>query len=755
MSGTSRTRPTTQRASRATGPAFPVIEAKLSIPPTREGVIPRDRLLRRLRASDGHSLVAVVAPPGYGKTTLLAQWAETDGRPVVWLTLDERDNDPSVLLTYLAVGLDRIRPIDRSVFRSLASPGTQTFSAVLRLVAAVQASDPMPLIVLDDTHLLTEGPSLDVLTELAAALPPGAHLAIGGRTDGALPFAVLRASGQLLEIGPEDLAMDDDETASLLRAVGAEILPDAVTHIVQRTEGWPVAAYLAALSFGSGAGRDGLQVFSGADRFVSDYVWSEILERVSPKDLRFMIRTSVLDRMYGPLCDAVAGARGSADTLRRLEAANLLLVPLDRRREWYRYHQLLRDVLRAELERREPARATELQRRAAEWYESEGILDAAVEHHIAADDAERAASLVTMLAQPMYRAGRLSTVRRWLAWLEEREAVADNAPLAILAGWLHAMTGDAAGAERWAAAAERSSFDGTLPDGSPSIDSWIAGLRALRCAEGAATMRADAERALVEIPPTSFFHASSLALMGVAKRLNGEPDDEPLYSDAADVGEATEAYPLACLSLGLLAASIASRGEWGAVETAIERASRTVDQAGLHEYWMSALVYAVRARLALHRGDREGARADLTRAQRLRPVLTHAIPWYAAQARLEMIRAHIALADPAGARTLLRETDEVLRRSPDLGTLDEEVTEVRRLVNAMPTGTTGASSLTAAELRLLPYLHTYMSFRDIAQRLFVSPNTVKTQAVSLYRKLEVSSRAEAMERAEELGLVDR
>jgi LuxR family maltose regulon positive regulatory protein len=732
-----------------------VIEAKLSIPPTREGVVPRDRLLRRLRASDGHPLVAVVAPPGYGKTTLLAQWAETDGRPVVWLTLDERDNDPSVLLTYLAAGLDQIRPIDNSVFRSLASPGTQTFSAVLRLVAAMQASDPKPLIVLDDAHLLTEGPSLDVMTELAAALPPGAHLAIGGRTDGALPFAVLRANGWLLEIGPEDLAMDDDETASLLRAAGAEILPDVISDIVQRTEGWPVAAYLAALSFGSGAGRDGIQAFSGADRFVSDYVWSEILERVSPKDLRFMIRTSVLDRMCGPLCDAVAGAKGSADILRRLEAASLLLVPLDRHREWYRYHQLLRDVLRAELERREPGRATELQRRAAEWYESEGILDAAVEHHIAADDAERAASLVTVLAQPMYRAGRVSTVQRWLAWLEAKEAVADKAPLAILAGWLHAMTGDAAGAQRWAAAAERSSFSGPLPDGSPSIASWIVGFRALRCVDGAAQMRADAQRALEEIPPTSFFHSSSLALMGVARRLNGEPDDEPLYADAADVGEDTEAYPLACLSLGLLAASIASRGEWGAVETAVERASRTVDQAGLHEYWMSALVYAVRARLALHRGDREGAQADLTRAQRLRPVLTHAIPWYAVQARLEMIRANITLGDPAGARTLLRETDDVLRRSPDLGTLAEEVQEVRRLVNAMPTGTTGASSLTAAELRLIPYLHTYMSFRDIAQRLFVSPNTVKTQAVSLYRKLGVSSRAEAMERAEELGLIDR
>src|SRR5512139_713033 len=178
---TTRTRSRSPGAARARGPAFPVVEAKLSIPPTRAGVIPRDQLLRRLRA-EGRPIVAVVAPPGYGKTTLLAQWAETSGRPVVWLTVDNRDNDPAVLLTYLAVGLDRVRPIDRTTFATLASPAAMLMAgAVPRLVAEMQGSDPRPLVILDDVHLLTETASMDVLTELAAALPPGSQLAIGGR----------------------------------------------------------------------------------------------------------------------------------------------------------------------------------------------------------------------------------------------------------------------------------------------------------------------------------------------------------------------------------------------------------------------------------------------------------------------------------------------------------------------------------------------------------------------------------------------
>jgi len=268
-------------------------------------------------------------------------------------------------------------------------------------------------------------------------------------------------------------------------------------------------------------------------------------------------------------------------------------------------------------------------------------------------------------------------------------------------------------------------------------------------------MREDAERAVAEIPPTSFFHGAARALLGVAMMMCGDPGGEAHFEDGADAGEAIKANPLAVQSLGLLAASRASRGDWASTEAVLARAAGIIAEANLDGYWTSGLVFALGARAALHRGDRQAARAELTRAQRLRPVLTHAIPWNAVLVRLELIRALLALADPAGARALLREIDDITRRRPDLGTLIEQVEEARRQVRALPAGTTGASTITAAELRLIPYLHTFLTFPEIAKRLFLSPNTVKTQAISLYRKLGVSSRGEAMERAEELGLIER
>ena len=742
------------RGPRAARPAFPVIEAKLSPPPQRPGLIPRHHLVGRLRQSQACPLVAVTAPAGYGKTTLLSQWAEADDRPVVWLSVDERDNDPSVLLTYLATGLNRIRPLDQKVFARIASPTDPVLSAV-QLAATLQASDRPALMVLDDLHLLTDLACLDSIGTLTARLPEGFQLAFGSRSDPSIPLARLRAEGRLLEIGPSDLALREDEAASLLRAVGVELQGAPVAEIVRRTEGWATGLYLAGLSIRSGASREMAEPFSGRDRFVADYVRSEILSAVPAKDLRFLIRTSVLDRMCGPLCDVVTGARGAAGTLERLERSSLFVVPMDRHREWYRYHPLFRDALLEELERREPGRAFELRGRAAGWHEMNGRLDEAVEYRLAAGDAERAAELATTLGASMYRTGRVATFQRWVEWFEQHGAIGDYAPLAIVAAWLSTLAGDAAGAVRWTDAAERAGSDGPLPDGSPSFGPWLAGLRSLRCAHGVAQMRADAERAVEDLPSSSFFYPAALFMLGVAEMLSGEPEAEIHLAEAAEVAEAAEAHPATVFSLAEVAVAASSRGDWTAAEVAIERARRLIERAHLEDFLPSMLAYAVGARLALRRGDQEQAREDILRAQHLRPMLTHAIPWAAVRARLELIRAHLALADPVGARTLLREIGDIQRHHPDLGTLGEQVEEARRKVAGMPGGPAGASALTAAELRLIPYLHTYLSFREIAQRLFVSPNTVKTQAISLYRKLGASSRGEAMARAEERGLIDR
>ena len=353
--------------------SFELLESKLHAPVVRHGLVDRTALIERLMAMPGPGVVSVVAPPGYGKTTLLAQWAALLGRRVAWVSADGLDNDPAVLLTYLAVAVDRVERIPPSVFRALAAPGAGVV-VVGSLVSAIGAMDQPVTVVLDHVDAVTNQDCLDALGELALSMPAGSRLAIGSRDALRLPAARLRAQGGIVEIGAEDLAMDDREAAALLKQAGLDLSGGDIHDLVERTEGWPAGLYLAALAMQAGSPRrDVVFSISGDDRYVGDFLRSEFLERVSPAEALFLIRCSILDRMCGPLCDATLSASGSGLVLEQLESRNLLVVPLDRRREWYRYHQLFKELLHAELKRREPEMTGALHSRAAEWYEANGM----------------------------------------------------------------------------------------------------------------------------------------------------------------------------------------------------------------------------------------------------------------------------------------------------------------------------------------------------------------------------------------------
>jgi len=729
--------------------SFELVEAKLHPPWARPGIVPRTELVDRLVAAQPR-LICAVAPPGYGKTTLLVQWAQRNPRRVGWISVDHHDNDPVVLLTYLAAALDRIEPIDPDVLLPLSLPGVVAATVMPRLAAEVSSMTEPVWLVLDHVELLSNQECLDAVAELAVRLPEGSCLALASRSRPPLPMRSW--GGRAIEMGVAELAMGMGEARQLLE--GAEVgLPDAdVDELVGRTEGWPVGLYLAALALRAGGpGPSAGPAFTGQDRFLADYLRSELLDRLSPELVAFLTRTAVLDQMSGPLCDAVLGGSGSGRLLASLEGSNLLLVALDRRQEWYRYHQLFRELLLAELDRREPGLAQQLHDRAAAWCEANDLPETAIDHAQAAGDPDRVARLVRGLAQPAYAAGRFSTVRRWLAWFEDQGLVQRYPPVAVQGAWLHALVGQPADAERWADAAERSSFTGTLPDGS-TTESWVALLRALLCRDGVERMRVDAQTAVAGLDPGSPWRATAILLEGIGYLLDGQADRaDPILAHAAEVAAEARAMPAASAALAERSIVAMDRDEWDQADTLAEQALGIMRAGRLDNYVMSPLIYAVAARTAIHRGDLALAREQLALAANLRPLLTYAMPHRSVQTLLELGRAHLALDDGAGARTVLSQARDILQRRPDLGVLPRQAEELWSRADSSDDKPTGVSSLTTAELRLLPLLPTHLTFAEIGQQLYVSRHTVKTQAISVYRKLGVSSRSQAVQRLQELG----
>ena len=732
--------------------------SKLSRPLVRHGTVRRPLLMERLARGDRAPIVSIVAPPGYGKTTVLSQWAERNGQSFAWVSVDERDNDPKVLLTYVAEALNRVQPIDERVFDALASPGSSVPGSVVPRLGSALASMTSPVaLVLDDVHMLRNRECQAALAVLADHVPDGSRLALAGRARPPLRVARLRTEGRILEIGPGDLSLNRSEASLLLRNADIAVGEDEVTELHRRTEGWPAGLYLAALYLREGGPLASAAVsFGGDDRLVSEYMESEFLARISRRRRAFLTRTAVLERMCGPLCDAVLDESGSAEVLADLERSNLLLVPLDRRGHWYRYHHLFRDMLLAELHRLEPGLMPVLHRRAAQWHERNGEPGEALGYWMKAGEPDSAAGLVATLAFPAYQQGRVATAERWFGWLDNY-APGENYPaVAVLAAMIFALTGKPGEAARWARVAEQATVAASLPDGSPSPDPGLLLLRALLCRDGVEQMRADAELAAKTMAAGSFWRTAATLYLGIAHLMAGDPDRaDVLFQDVAAGAQAGGVAVGPCVALAQRSLLAIARGAWEAAERHLAEAWSLARDAHLEDYPPVTILHAVAARIALHQGDRPRAVAELTRAQRLRPALTYAAPHLAVQVRIELARCHLALADFAAARILLQEVAEILTRRPGLGVFAEQAEDLRaELSRARGSFTPGASALTAAELRLLPLLPTHLSFPQIAEEMFLSPNTVKSEAMSVYRKLGASSRGQAVTRSRELGLLE-
>jgi LuxR family transcriptional regulator, maltose regulon positive regulatory protein len=731
-----------------------LIVAKLLRPLVRPSTIRRASLIDRLTRDDACPIVSVVAPAGYGKTTLLAQWAEHDGQAFAWVSVDETDNDPKVLLTYVAEALNAVEPIGQRVFDALASPVSSVHGSIVpRLGAAFAAMTAPVVLVLDDVHLLYNSECRAALSLLADHVPAGSRLVMAGRNVPLLRTGRLRAEGKITEIDSSDLALDPQEADSLLRAAEVALGDAELAELHRRTEGWPVGLYLAALYLKEGGSLPGaVASFRGDDWLVSDYVQSELLARISERQREFLTRTAVLERMSAPLCEAVLDLPGCAATLADIAWSNLLLVPLDRRGHWYRYHNLFRDMLLAELERLEPELIPVLRRRAADWHLRNDEPEASLEYSIAAGDVDAAASLVEQLWVGTYRQGRGTTVRRWLRWLEDRGGIEGRPMLAVGASVVFVDLGEPLEAERWIDAIDRWRYRDPARPHDPAAEAWVAAVRAYFCRHGVEQMRADADEAVRKSAEAGIAIPGAVMVQGIARVLCGDlAGGDALLAAAASAREADVSRNTIAHSLSERALLAMARGDWEQAEALVGEAQDALRPIGAK----NVLVCAVQARVAMHRGDVQAARQALVTAQQVRPLLTSALPYFAVQARIELTRVHVALGDLAGGRTLLREIDDLLRRRPRLGILVDQAAALRtQVTKARGSGVPGASALTAAELRLLPLLATHLSFPEIAAGLFLSLYTIKSQMKSIYRKLGATSRSHAVTRARELGLLE-
>ena len=741
-------------AQRAGRPAFNLVVSKLRRAPTRAGTVPRSSLIDRLTREDSRPIVSVVAPAGYGKTTLLAQWAERNGQAFAWVSVDEADNDPKVLLSYVAAALDRVQPVGERVFEALASPVSSVPGSVVpRLGSAFWSMTTPVALVLDDVHLLRNQECRSALSVLADHVPGGSRLVLAGRDEPPLRIARLRAEDRLLEIGSGDLALSRQEAAALLRAAAVTLGGDDVAALHRRTEGWPAGLYLAALYLREGGPVGTAAVsFGGDDRLVSQYMEAEFLARISRRHRAFLTRTAVLERMCGSLCEAVLELPHTAAVLSELARSNLLLVPLDRRGKWYRYHHLFRDMLLAELERVEPGllpvlrlprgRLVPAQRPARG---SAGVL-----HGRRGRRRGGPPHVDSSRCRPCGRPGSPLSSGGSGGWTTEAGSRDIRWP----------PSGPRSPPWRWGGQLRPSygpmrSIAGStgthhgpmthLPKrGPPYSGPSCADAGSSRCVRTPMRPCGDSRRQA----PCCRWRA---LLQGLALILSGDPEGgdacfERVISDGKEF--VPNVLTAALCERSLLAIE---RGEWSRAEAFTSQAGAVMRRAGIED----ALVHAVAARVALHRGDATAARQGLIGAQRSRSLLTYAQPHLAVQARIELGRVHLALGDLAGARTLTGEINELLGRRPGLGTLVGEAAALRaRLAQERSAATPGASALTAAELRLLPLLSTHLSVPEVAAEIYLSPHTIKSEMRSIYRKLGVSSRNQAVMRARELGLLE-
>ena len=635
--------------------------------------------------------------------------------PFAWVTLDERHNDPAVLVHSVAAALDEIEPLGESVFAPLLVPSPSLWNALIpRLSEALRERQLSFVLVLDDLHRVANPDALQLLAAIAESVPEGSRIAIASRDEPAIALGRLRAQRMLVEVREGDLVMTQAEAASLLAQAGLKLDREAIELLIARTEGWPAGLYLAALALADEEDvTAAVERFYGDDRFVADYLRDEFLSALTAAEHDFLIRTSVLDRLSGPLCDAVLEREGSAETLRHLARSNLLLVPLDHRDREYRYHALLREMLESEL------------RALGARHEVDGTLGRAAgtpsmatsivpcPHAIATGNRELAGDLIWANTASYLSTGRSATLRRWLDLFSEAE-IESSPALSLARAGNHLHHGEGGQVEHWTAAATEALKVVPAPD-SAELALGVKLVRASGAArEGVVRMGDDVADVYELLPDDSPWRSLCRFLEGTALHLSGDRERaRPLLEEGYRRG-ATAAPTVETLSRAQLGLLALDEDDSAAAAALLDRASEQLEHFGLRETPTQGLVCAVAALVRAGGGRVEDANRDATVAAELVAALRDFSPWYEAETRMVIARALLLLDDVAGARAQLAEAGRYLRQTRDAIVLLEWIEAAWNDADAA-NAVTGRWPLSPAELRLLHFLPTHRSFPEIAE----------------------------------------
>lgn len=739
-----------------------LLATKLEPPPGRPTHIRRDALMDRIDAAGGARLLLIAAPAGWGKTTTLAAWSRraAESADVAWLSLDPADDDPARFWPYVAGALSRAAaPIRLEV---PIAEGAVPQEALARLLNALgERVDPVVL-VLDDYQVVTSPDIHEQVTWFIDHLPPTLRVIVATRSEPPLPLGRLRGRGDLAELRSADLGFEHAEAEFLLNGRLALDLPrEEIERLWARTEGWAAALYLAGLSLESRDDRTAfVKGFAGDDRHIVDYLGGEVMAALPSRLRTFLRRTSVLERLSAPLCDAVLETEGSQVLLDQLERSNLFISPLDSHREWYRYHQLFREILLGELRAHEPEHESGLHRRASGWLREHAETSPAIAHALAAGDTADAADLVARTWLDFVNHGRVATVSAWLAALPEAQLRTDPR-LALAVAWTELILGRLGAVETWLDAAEGCTAPAPELPGAASISSSIAMARThlhrLRGELDAAVRwgRRAVELETGEGPGRARAHDA----LGSALYWSGAGEASEHLELAIRIAAEHDQQLVLANSRGHLSAVLMDRGE---AIAGVRMARQGIEGACAHCLADAPQTAVARMTLgaalaAEHQPD--AADDHLERALRLArdgggPILTGAV-----LITLALFRSGRGF--EAEARSLLREARAQMRACPDPGVVARLLMDAEVVVGhggpaprepREPPAEVLREDLTNRELAVLALLPSLLSQREIGERLHLSRNTVKTHIRGLYRKLGVSARGQAVARAAELGI---